>query len=217
MAWCLVKCQSELKKPAVKKQIKGELLMGAAKKSASQTFRRIWWILLLRGVLALAFGLVSWFQPHITISVLMLYFGVYVLLDGLLSVWGGITDIKGNKYWWVLLIWGLVGIVVGVMALSSPATTLLMLLRYMAIWAIVTGALEIISVIRPAADEKREWVLVLGGLVSIVFGVILLAQPVSSLAVILGIVAAYATMFGIILIILGFMARAKSKKLASSS
>ena len=181
--------------------------MNMVEKSMAAVLLRNWWVLLLRGLIAIAFGVMLWFQPSISLAALVLLFGAYVMVDGILGVWTAIADRKVREHWVLLLIWGLLGIGVGILTFVVPGITALVLVFYIAIWAIATGVLEIVAAIRLRKEIKGEWLLILGGLLSVVFGVILVAQPGVGALAVLWLIAAYAVAFGILLVILAFKAR----------
>src|SRR5215472_11583016 len=122
--------------------------MDVLEKHLAAILSRNWWVLLLRGIIAIAFGILTWLQPGISLAALVLLFGAYVLADGILGVWTALSGRKEHEDWWVLLLWGLLGIGVGIIALLAPGITALALLFYIAVWAIATGVLEIIAAIR---------------------------------------------------------------------
>ena len=177
---------------------------------------RNWWALLLRGLVAIAFGVLTWTQPAISLAALVLLFGVYALVDGVLGVWTAISGRKDHEDWWVLLLWGLLGIGVGIMTLMAPGVTAFALLFYIAIWAVATGVLEIVAAVRLRKVIKGEWWLVLGGLASIIFGVLLMAHPGAGALAVLWLIAAYAIIFGVLLVILAFRLRGFGKQLVSA-
>ncbi len=168
---------------------------------------RGWWLLLLRGLAAIAFGLLTFFRPGISLAALVLVFGVYALVDGVLDVWNAIAGRKDNDHWWVLLIGGLLGIVVGFITLTTPGITALALLFYIAIWAIARGVLEIVAAIRLRKEIEGEWLLVLAGLASVLFGVLLITRPGAGALAVLWLIGGYALVFGIITVMLAFKAR----------
>jgi uncharacterized membrane protein HdeD (DUF308 family) len=176
-------------------------------KSFAAILQRNWMMLLLRGLAAIAFGILVWRMPGISLTALVLLFGAYALIDGILGVWVGIAGRKKHDDWWVLLLGGLLGIVVGVFTFFAPGLTAIALLFYIAIWAIATGVLEIVAAIRLRKEIRGEWLLILGGLASVVFGVLLMAHPATGALAILWLIAFYAIMFGVMLVILAFKAR----------
>src|SRR5690625_418754 len=189
--------------------------MNIADDQLALNLSRNWWMLLLRGLAAIVFGILTWLLPAISLATLVLLFGIYVMADGILGVW---TAIKGRKRidgWWVLFLWGLAGIGIGVLTFLAPGITALILLFYIAAWAIVTGVLEIVAAIRLRKEIRGEWLLILAGLASIVFGVLLMAMPGPGALALLWVIATYAIVFGIILVILAFRIRNFGKALKS--
>lgn len=179
----------------------------------AETLSRNWWVLLLRGIVALLFGVLTFMQPGISLASLVLLFGAYALADGILGAWTAISHRKDRENWWVLLLEGLLGIGVGALTLFNPGVTALMLLFYIAIWAIATGVLEIVTAIRLRKEIEGEWVLVLAGLASVAFGVLLMASPGSGALAVLWLIASYAILFGILFVVLAFKVRGVAKKI----
>src|SRR5262245_11033394 len=173
---------------------------------------RNWWVLLLRGLAAIVFGVLTWWMPGISLAVLVLLFGAYALADGILAVWMAIASRSKNEQWWVMLLWGLVGIGVGIVTFLAPGVTALALLFYIAIWAIATGVLQIVAAIRLRKEIEGEWMLILAGLVSVVFGLLLVVQPGAGALAVLWLIAAYAIVFGVLLVILALKARGMAKE-----
>ncbi|RMX05032.1 HdeD family acid-resistance protein [Corticibacter populi] len=176
---------------------------------------RSWWLLLLRGIAAIVFAIFAWLQPEITVAVLVLLFGAYSMADGILGIWTAISGRKDNAYWWVLLLWGLVGIGIGVLTVIAPAAVTLALLIYVAVWAIATGVLQIIAAVRLRKEIEGEWLLGLAGVLSVVFGILLVAQPGLGILTLLWLLAGYTLVFGIVLIVLAFKARSFGHKSGS--
>jgi len=182
--------------------------MNITENQLSTILSRNWWVLLLRGLAAIAFGILAWLQPGISLAALVLLFGTYIMADGILGVWTAIAGRKEREHWWVLLLWGLVGIGVGTLTFLAPGITALALLFYIAVWAITTGVLEIVAAIHLRKEIKGEWLLVLGGLASVVFGCLLLVQPGVGALALLWLIATYAVVFGVLLVMLAFKMRA---------
>jgi uncharacterized membrane protein HdeD (DUF308 family) len=179
----------------------------------STILRRGWWLLLLRGIIAILFGLTLWVNPAISLAALVLLFGAYCLVDGVFAVWNAIAGSKDNEYWWLLLLGGLVGIGVGILTFMAPGITALALLFYIAIWAIATGVLEIVGAIRLRKEIDNEWLLLLAGLVSVAFGVLIAARPGVGALGVLWVIGFYAIVFGVLLLILAFRVRKVAGKL----
>lgn len=165
---------------------------------------RIWWMLLLRGVLAVLFGLAALFWPGQTLFVLILLFGAYMLVDGVFAIVGGIMDSSRR---WVLLIEGILGVVAGLILLANPGFGALVLLYVIAFWAVITGVMEILAAISLRREIDNEWMMILGGALSVLFGVILAVLPGAGLLSLTWLIGAFAIVFGITFIVLGFRVR----------
>ena len=174
---------------------------------------RNWWLLLLRGLVAILFGLLAYLQPGLSLASLVLFFGAYSLADGVIGVFSASAGRVEREHRWVLLLEGLVGIGVGVFTLFGPGVAALTLLFYIAIWAIATGLLEIVAAIRLRKEIKGEWLLISGGLVSVAFGGLLMAQPEAGALAVLWLIATYAVVFGLLLVALALKARGFSRRL----
>jgi uncharacterized membrane protein HdeD (DUF308 family) len=146
-------------------------------------------------------------MPQASLAALVLLFGVYALVDGALAVATAIAAPGGSEQRWLVALWGLVGIGAGVITFLAPDVTALALLFYIAIWAVATGVLQIAAAIRLRREIEGEWILGLAGLASVVFGVVLVAKPGAGALAVLWIIATYAVVFGILLVILAFKAR----------
>jgi uncharacterized membrane protein HdeD (DUF308 family) len=166
-----------------------------------------WWAVALRGLAALLFGVLTLLAPGISLAVLVLLFGAYALADGVLAIVTAIRRRGTTERWWVLLLEGIAGVAVGLFTLFVPGLTALALLFLIAARAIVTGVLQIVAAIRLRKVITGEWLLALGGVLSVVFGVLLVLFPgVGALAVILWI-GAFSLVFGALLLALGIRLR----------
>ncbi len=165
---------------------------------------QVWWVIALRGLLAVSFGLAALIWPNLTLVWLVFLFGAYLLADGLLAVIAGLTRHNGSRPWWLLLIEGFMGIAAGGLTFLSPGLTAIALLYLIAAWAIVTGMMEIVSAIRLRADIKNEGLLALSGVLSVVLGVVLVIWPGASALGLVWLIGAYAMVFGFLQIGLGF-------------
>jgi uncharacterized membrane protein HdeD (DUF308 family) len=179
----------------------------------SSLLSRGWRFVLLRGCAAIAFGILTWLKPGISLSALVLLFGGYAIVDGLLTIWTAVAGQSETEYWWVLVIGGLIGLGVGALAISQPGLTALALLFYIAIWAIATGVLEIIAAIRIRREVDGEWRLILAGISSVAFGAFLMARPGAGVLTVLWLIGAYAVFFGAVLVMLALKARSFAKHL----
>ena len=166
-----------------------------------------WWLLLLRGVIAILFAALTWMQPGISLASLILVFGIYVFADGVVGIWTAFSGRKDNHHWWVLLLWGLVSIAVGVLTFMNPAITGLVLLMYIATWAIVTGVFQIVGAVRLRKEIDGEWLLGLSGLASLVFGALMVMWPVAGALAVVWMIALYAFVYGVLMVMLSFRVR----------
>ena len=190
--------------------------MGPIENKLAAILHRTWWALLLRGIAAMAFGVLTWIQPGISLAALVLLFGAYSFVDGILGVWTAFAGRKEHEHWWVLLLGGLLGIGVGVLTFCAPGVTALALLFYIAIWAIATGVLQIVAAIRLRKEMEGEWMLILGGLASVTFGVILTASPGAGALGVLWLIGTYAVVFGALLVMLALKVRSVGNKIGGA-
>ncbi len=167
-----------------------------------------WWMVALRGVLAVLFGLAALLMPGITVSVLVILFGAYALVDGIFALVAAATGATAmRERWWMLVIEGIAGIAVGIVTFLWPAITALTLVLLVAAWAIITGFLEIATAIRLRRHIQGEWLLALTGVVSIILGIVLAAEPGASLIAWVWLIGAYALVFGILMLVLAYRLR----------
>jgi uncharacterized membrane protein HdeD (DUF308 family) len=170
-----------------------------------------WWALAVRGLVAVLFGLLTLFLPGITLVTLVLLFGAYALVDG---VFNGVAFFRVTSHQWALLVEGVVGITAGVLTFAWPAITAFALLYLIAFWAILTGIFEIVAGIRLRKAIANEWLLILMGFLSLLFGLLILFAPgTGALAIVLWI-GAYALVFGIFLLALAFRLRGHHRLVA---
>src|ERR1700693_1486086 len=163
-----------------------------------------WWALALRGLVALMFGLLTFVLPGITLVTLVLLFGAYALADGIFNV---IAFFRVASHQCALLVEDVIGIIAAVLTFAWPAITAIVLLYVIAFWAIFTGVFEIIAGIRLRKVITNEWLLLVMGLLSLLFGVLILFAPgAGALAIVLWI-GAYALVFGVFLLALAFRLR----------
>jgi uncharacterized membrane protein HdeD (DUF308 family) len=175
---------------------------------------RYWWALALRGLVAVLFGIAAFVWPELTLRVLVLLFGAFVLADGIFAVLyalGSDVPFRG-----MLLAEGLIGIAVGIAALFWTEITQQIILYLIAAWAVVTGILEIAAAIDLRKVIEGEWLLALGGLASVAFGVLVALQPNAGALALIWLIGAYAIVFGVSLIALGFRLRSLGQPQESS-
>jgi uncharacterized membrane protein HdeD (DUF308 family) len=170
-----------------------------------------WWALAIRGLVAVLFGLLTLFLPGITLVTLVLLFGVYALVDGVFNV---IAFFRVASHQWALLIEGVVGIVAGVITFAMPAITAIALLYLIAFWAILTGIFEIVAGIRLRKAIANEWLLLMMGVLSLLFGFLILFAPGAGALAIMLWIGAYALVFGVFLLALAFRLRGHRRLIA---
>ena len=168
---------------------------------------RYWWLFLLRGLAALAFGVLALVAPAATIAVLVFTFAVFAVLSGVLAVAGAFMIRTQSDHWWVWLLQGLAGIVLGVLTFRSPGITALVLLLFIAANAIVVGVLEVVTAIRVRKEIEGEGWIIAAGIASILFGALLIARPGAGALALITVIGAYAAVFGILLILGAFRLR----------
>jgi len=168
----------------------------------------MWWLLALKGVFAIIFGILILAWPAITIEIVIMLYGAFALIGGVFSMIIGLFSIGKNSSWWVLFLEGILGFVVGGIILKWPLITLLFLIIIIAFWAILSGIIQIITAIFVRQQMKNEWLLGLSGLVSLFFGLILLSWPISGIIVLSWLVGFYALLIGIFLVVFGFQVKA---------
>jgi uncharacterized membrane protein HdeD (DUF308 family) len=175
-----------------------------------QLVARNWWLFLLRGLAAIAFGVLSLIWPGISVVTLVLFFGAYALVDGVFALAAAIVG-RGNAElrWWLVLV-GLLGIGIGITTFLSPGLTALTLLYFIAGWIVATGLLQIVGAVelRKAIDD--EWWLILDGALSVVVGILLFIMPGPGALALIWLIAVFAIAFGILMV--GFAFKVKNFK-----
>lgn len=174
----------------------------------SAVLARNWWLVALRGLLAILFGAIAFVAPGAFVLSLVLFFSAYMLVDGAFGIVAAVRAARQHERWGFLLLEGLLDIVVGVAAFLVPAAAVWAFVLLVAAWAILSGGLMIAAAFRLHLDYGRWW-LGLGGLVSVLFGIVLLINPGMSALVLTWWLGAYAVAFGVMLLILGFRLRSR--------
>ena len=173
---------------------------------------RNWWLVALRGLAAIVFGVLAFVWPAITLWALVLLFGAYMLVDGVFAIVAAVRAAGREARWWLLLIEGVLGVLAGLVAAFWPGLTALALLYFIAAWAIVSGILEIAGAIRLRREIEGEWALGLSGALSLLFGVLLVVIPApAGLLSLVWLIGAYALAFGVLLLVLAFRLRGTSE------
>lgn len=177
---------------------------------------RNWWLLALRGVAAILFGVIAFALPGMTLAILVLMFGAYVLADGVIAIIDSIRYRDQLKNWWLWLLEGVLGVVFGVLTLFMPGVTAYILLMFIAAWAIIGGVLRIGAAIHLRKEIEGEWLLALGGVVSIVFGVLLVVMPGAGILSLMWLIGIWAVLFGVVFIFLALRLRKAGQQRAAA-
>ena len=174
---------------------------------------RYWRLLLLRGIVAILFGTLAFLWPGITLTTLVLFFGAYIFVNGAFLIINAVCSRKDKDDWWLLLIEGLLGVVIGIMTAFAPGITGVALLIYIAAWALAVGVLELTAAIRLRRVVTGEWWLAVGGVVSIIFALMLMLFPAAGALSLIWLIGTYAWLFGVIQIFLGLKVHKVGEKL----
>jgi len=162
-------------------------------------------------VAAILLGILAFAWPGITLFVLVLFFGAYMLVDGIFAIVAAVRAAGEEDRWWLLLIEGILGVLAGLVAFFWPGLTALALLYFIAAWAIVTGIMEIVAAVRLRQEIEGEWALGLSGLLSVIFGVLLVVLPApAGLLSLVWLIGAYAVATGVLLLIVAFRVRSEA-------
>jgi uncharacterized membrane protein HdeD (DUF308 family) len=168
---------------------------------------RNWWSLVLRGILGIVLGLITFAWPEITLAGIVMLFGAYALIDGIFNIAGAVRAVQAHERWGALVFEGIVGIGAAIVTIAWPAITALALVYVIGAWALVTGVFEIAAAVRLRKYVTGEWLLVLSGIASMVFGFMMMLVPIAGALVIALWFGAYALVTGVILIALGIRLR----------
>jgi uncharacterized membrane protein HdeD (DUF308 family) len=176
---------------------------------------KCWWLLLLRGIAAIVFGVLAFIWPGLTLVTLVLLYGAFALVDGVISLIAAFTGSpKPVPTWWLVVV-GLLGIAAGVVTFVWPGVTALLLILFIGAWALVHGIFEIIGAIQLRKEIDNEWMLILGGALSVIFGLIVLIAPGAGALGLIWAIGGYSIAFGILFVALALRLRKHSHPAAS--
>lgn len=174
-----------------------------------RTFGTDWWLVALRGFFAALFGMLALALPMETATVLVILVALFVLIDGVFSL---VASVRSRQPTWGFGVFeGVVGVVIGVLALSMPQLTAMVLAVLVGAWALVTGIIELVIALRLREQFRPQWLLGIAGVLSILFGIAIFISPGAGVVVLAVIVGIYALLFGISLIVYGFRLRKLSR------
>ena len=154
-----------------------------------------WWVVALRGLFAIIFGVLTFLRPGLTLELLVLFFGAYVLMDGIFTLIAAWRNNTGVNHWWLLLE-GIISIIAGGLTFFWPGLTAIALVYLIAWWAVITGIFEIMAAIELRKTITGEWLLILGGLFSVFFGVVIALYPGTGILTVVWLIGFYAIAFG---------------------
>ncbi len=180
-------------------------------------FGRKWWLLALRGVLAIIFGILVFVMPGIALESLILVYAIYSIIGGVGTVFLGFNLRKSNAQWWVVVLEGVLGVIAGILALLFPGITALILLYIIAFWAILTGITTVVTAIQVRKEIEGEFWLGLSGVISIIFGVLLILFPGLGALSVLGIIGASSILLGFTLIMLAFRVKGYHDRITTAT
>lgn len=180
-----------------------------------QALAKSWWIVLIRGVVAVLLGLMLWFRPESSLAVLVLFFGAWMLVDGVFTVVASIVGRKEQEDWGWMLVSGIMSVILGVLTLRAPGITAIVLVLYVAVWAMMLGISQIALGWRIRKETRDEWMLYLGGAVSLLFGISVLWNPGAGALSIVWMIALFALLFGISLIVLSLRLKGLAGRLSA--
>ena len=161
---------------------------------------RNWWMWLIRGIAAIVFGLLAWRWPGLTWITIAIFFGAYAFVDGIFAIVATVRAAETGQRWWPFLLEGIVGILIAAITFYDVRITIAALFLTIAAWAFLTGIVELVAAFQLRKHIANEIWLIVAGLASIAFGVLMLFYPIVAAITIIYIIAAYAVIFGIIMI-----------------
>jgi uncharacterized membrane protein HdeD (DUF308 family) len=169
----------------------------------SEVLADTWWAVGLRGILGILFGLICLLTPGVAVEVFVILFSAYMLVDGMFAIVSGIKSARNGERWGLLILEGIVDLAAGVVAFLWPAITLVALIWIIAVWAVVSGVLMLSAAFTLNIDHGRWW-LALGGIASVIFGILLVIEPLIGAVVLTLWIGAYALVFGVFLLVVAF-------------
>jgi uncharacterized membrane protein HdeD (DUF308 family) len=162
-------------------------------------------------MLGILFGLICLLTPGVAVEVFVILFAAYMLVDGVFAIIAGIKAARNGERWGLLILEGIVDLAAGLIAVLWPAITLVALIWLIAIWAVVTGGLMLSAAFTLNIDHGRWW-LALGGIASIIFGILLVIEPLIGAVVLTMWIGAYALVFGVLLLIVAFQLHSRKEE-----
>lgn len=169
-----------------------------------------WWVITLRGIIGILFGLVALFLPGVTILSLVLIFAAYMLVDGAFSVAGALRAFNKNAPWGWILLNGIISIIAAILAVLWPAITAVVFVLLVAAWSIIAGAMQLVAGYRMNQRARGRGWLIFSGIVSILFGALLVLSPILGAIVLTWWIGAYVLVWSVLLLVIAFSVRSKT-------
>ncbi len=174
---------------------------------------RNWWALLIRGLAAILFGLFALIFPVAAGAALVILFGAYAFVDGIFAIISAVRAAEAHQRWGAFLFEGIVGLIVAAIVFFEPRAAAIGLYITIAIWAVVTGILEIVAAVQLRKVLPNDWLLLLGGIASILFGILMIVYPLAGALTVIWLIGAYAIVFGVIMVGFSFRMRSHAQAL----
>jgi uncharacterized membrane protein HdeD (DUF308 family) len=182
---------------------------------ATQAVKSLWWLVLIRGVLAVLFGLYALFSPAAALLALVFVYGFYAIMDGVVALAVGIRHRRTSHWGWHVA-QGVVSVIAGLVALFWPGLTVLAFVLIIGLWSIVLGVTEIVEAFQARKLGSSSWVwLLIGGIVGIIFGIVLIASPAAGALALLWVIGVFALVLGVVQIVWAFRLRRAAKAVAT--
>ena len=175
---------------------------------------RNWWALLIRGLAAILFGLLALLWPAAAGWALVILFGAYAFVDGIFAIISAVRAAEAHQRWGAFLFEGIVGLVIAAIVFFEPRSAAIGLYITIALWAFITGILEIVAAVQLRKSLPNDWLLLLGGIASIIFGILMVVYPLAGALTVIWLIGVYAIVFGVIMIGFSFRMRSHAEGLA---
>jgi uncharacterized membrane protein HdeD (DUF308 family) len=168
---------------------------------------RYWWLAALRGAAALILGVTGWLWPEQTLIPLIIFFGIFAVIDGALNVAVAVLLAQDERYRWLLLLFGVVGALLGIIIILGRDVVAIGLTYVIAVWAIVMGGFNILTALAMIGESPGAWPLIFMSVVSVLFGVMVGVTPEVRAPTLAGLIATFAVIYGILALVLAYRLR----------
>ncbi len=174
--------------------------------------KNIWWLYLIVGIFTIIFGILIFLLPDFTLVYFITFFGVFAILTGIVAIIRAFITLRANKFWWVILLEGIFGIIIGAITFIFPLVTAIALLYLIAAWATIIGVWEIVYGIEYRKEIKSEVLLILSGIITIIFGGFIFTRPGAGALALVGVIAFFCIVRGITLMVLAIRIKSIPKE-----